>query len=751
MWALGNGWGTTFYNSEVGAAGTLNLDSGGHTTLHGAKASGQRVVARVGSSGAGSLTISSPQDEEHFRTRETSTGFNVSIPLDGNASSFSFGLNRSELNLLAEYEAVRQQTAINAGTGGFDILVNGHTQLRGGAITTEGALGDSRLVTQTLAHESLTNRDVAEGRGMSVGVSYGQAGSLAGALAGSSIGYARVDTDHRSRTDSVVQGVVTVLNPALPTGLLEAQRSAKLAPLYDSLAPVLAELGTLDWGDYLYYLDYGYHWQAQQWEERANALYARAEALQARIDQINSIVYGSAATLQGINPSSLHQPLLHTFDRSKATQELRDGVAVTAAFGKAAFKAVGDEADKRNKAEQQQCQDQLRSSAACAQARERADGWREGERYKVLLHGIVGAISGGSAGALAGLTAEAASGKISAAIHAAGIPVGSPAHDALMLAAKTAVGSGLGGAQGAAAAFNADANNRMMHAKRWQQLIDACKSGAAGSLNSMDCGGLTKLAGVRSDVEGSRIEGLPGLLLKRNWDDAGAVVGAFLVDAATGDQRYALDLVDLEKLTSMVKERRLSYVRESEALTAAGFPICNAISLLCGSGANGISRGSMEGIHAFMGGRYTIIYSGSAIKLDDFIFKEDYPSIGQMAVMSVDWKRMAERYGGTLLGDAYLLLGDYFGAQNDATKFGAIKVTRIGPDTVQIAPNNFDFDLKGSVASTLKSGLRSREMLTLVGGLLAGGFSTDNGAVTYGFGRPVTVIFDGLTKIPPRP
>ena len=108
-----NGWGTTYYNSEVGAAGRLSTDSGAHTTLQGAKASGLSVAMRVGSAGAGNLSISSPQDADHYIARESSSGFNASIPIPGaslpiwipNAgnASFSFGINRSGMNLLADY------------------------------------------------------------------------------------------------------------------------------------------------------------------------------------------------------------------------------------------------------------------------------------------------------------------------------------------------------------------------------------------------------------------------------------------------------------------------------------------------------------------------------------------------------------------------------------------------------------------------------------------------------------------------
>lgn len=160
-----NGWGTTYWQSQLAAGETLALTSGRNTALNGAKASGKRVVGRVGSSGAGDLAITSPQDEDHYIAREQSYGLNISVPVPGTGGIAppSLGLSRGQLALMAEYEAVRQQSAINAGSGGFDISVNGHTHLRGGVISTEGAASASRLLTQTLSHESLQNKDVVQG------------------------------------------------------------------------------------------------------------------------------------------------------------------------------------------------------------------------------------------------------------------------------------------------------------------------------------------------------------------------------------------------------------------------------------------------------------------------------------------------------------------------------------------------------------------------------------------------------------
>lgn len=507
-----NGWGTTYFNSEVGAGGKLSLDSGGHTTLHGAKASGQSVAMRVGSAGTGHLTIASPLDEDHYIARESSSGFNISVPLPvpGLATSptFSFGVNRSGMNLLADYEAVREQSAVNAGTGGFDITVNGHTHLKGGAITTEGAADASRLVTQSLSHETLQNRDVTEGRSWSVSVSVSSrnidpaTGRELGALAGSTAGHARVATDQRSHTASAVVGTVVQTRPDLQAQAVATLRAAERAPLATKLADVQRRLAELlanppppEPCDGCYGGGAGIKPSAVQvdgarseglaaevtlagvtavsksgdgvqtttdlatWNAAVQALRTEQGKLQQRITAVDRKVYQGNGTLAA-NASALHQPLLQTFDRSKATQELKDGVAVTAAFGKTAFKAVGDDAAARQKAVVTEC---AKGQPQCDAAKKAADGWGEGGRYKVILHGIVGAIAGGQAGALATMTAEAAGSRLAAMIQAAGVTPNTAAFDMLLAAAKAAVGGGLGGTAGAAVAFGADANNRQLH------------------------------------------------------------------------------------------------------------------------------------------------------------------------------------------------------------------------------------------------------------------------------------------------
>lgn len=192
-----------------------------------------------------------------------------------------------------------------------------------------------------------------------------------------------------------------------------------------------------------------------EWSAAVQAAQRDIASLGSRITAIEAKAYGTPATLS-TSPDGLHTPLLHTFDKAKATQELKDGVAVTAAFGKAAFQAAGTFAVEQAKAAQTACGG---PGKPCPEA----DEWRDGGSYKALLHAVVGAVSNGSAGAVAALTAEAATPYIRKELVAAGVAEGSAAYDLLMLGAKSLVGAGVGGTAGAAVAFNADANNRQLH------------------------------------------------------------------------------------------------------------------------------------------------------------------------------------------------------------------------------------------------------------------------------------------------
>jgi hypothetical protein len=191
------------------------------------------------------------------------------------------------------------------------------------------------------------------------------------------------------------------------------------------------------------------------WWNAIQSLQAEANQLNQRIAAVDAKVYGDHTNLSN-SPSSLHQPLLHTFDSAKATQALRDGVAVTAAFGKAAYKAAGTKADDFQKAAQTACGGP--EVVPCPEA----EKWSEGGRYRTALHMAVGGMSFGTAGATGNLAAGLMGDAINTAIAQLGI-TDPDTVNALRMMAATIAGTAVGGTAGAAAAFNADANNRQLH------------------------------------------------------------------------------------------------------------------------------------------------------------------------------------------------------------------------------------------------------------------------------------------------
>jgi hypothetical protein len=128
---------------------------------------------------------------------------------------------------------------------------------------------------------------------------------------------------------------------------------------------------------------------------------------------------------------------------------------VTAAFGKAAYKWAGDFARQRQIEAQQRCG----SSASCPEA----DLWADGKPYRSALHMAIGSLAFGSAGAAGNLAGSLALNAMDKALADLGI-TDPAAVDLLKNAAATMAGAAADGTAGAAAAFNADANNRQLHA-----------------------------------------------------------------------------------------------------------------------------------------------------------------------------------------------------------------------------------------------------------------------------------------------
>ncbi|MCF2133970.1 MULTISPECIES: hemagglutinin repeat-containing protein [Mycetohabitans] len=163
------GWGegtdVNWTPTHVSAGNRLVLESGGDTTLKGAMLSGRQVIGEVG----GDLSIESLQERSSERSRDISLGGSVTAGL-GVSGSVSF----SQQKIASDWASVTERSGIQAGDGGFQINVKGHTSLKGAAIaSTQQAVHDgaNSLTTCTLSTEDIVN--YAEYNASSVGLSGG--------------------------------------------------------------------------------------------------------------------------------------------------------------------------------------------------------------------------------------------------------------------------------------------------------------------------------------------------------------------------------------------------------------------------------------------------------------------------------------------------------------------------------------------------------------------------------------------------
>ncbi|HQC79956.1 MAG TPA: hemagglutinin repeat-containing protein, partial [Accumulibacter sp.] len=106
---------TVWTPTPLDAGDTLVLRSGGDTRLQGARARGERVLARVG----GDLVLESLQDTSTYDSKQKGFGVAVSLcipPLCYGTSSGSVSASRSKV--ASDYASVAEQTRLAAGDGG---------------------------------------------------------------------------------------------------------------------------------------------------------------------------------------------------------------------------------------------------------------------------------------------------------------------------------------------------------------------------------------------------------------------------------------------------------------------------------------------------------------------------------------------------------------------------------------------------------------------------------------------------------
>ena len=120
-----HGNGETHTNSVVTANDTLSLISGNATTIVGAQARGNTVLANIG----GNLSLASEQDTNDYASKNMQAGITLVYGFSNTGVGVSGNLAYGQMD--SDYASVTQTSGIAAGNGGYLINVGGNTDLKG--------------------------------------------------------------------------------------------------------------------------------------------------------------------------------------------------------------------------------------------------------------------------------------------------------------------------------------------------------------------------------------------------------------------------------------------------------------------------------------------------------------------------------------------------------------------------------------------------------------------------------------------
>ncbi|WP_234346925.1 hemagglutinin repeat-containing protein, partial [Xanthomonas citri] len=218
------GKGSAKGNSEVHAESVVTADdrltliSGNDTTIKGAQAIGDKVLADVG----GNLLIQSEQDTSDYKSKQQQAGMTLVWGFSGSSANYS----QQKVN--SSYTSVNEQSGIQAGNGGFDITVGGNTHLVGGAIASTADAALNRLSTESLTVDDLQNEAKAKASNIGVGAGTSGAGlAQSAASAGlSALGSANSNATSTTRSD-IAAGGIEIRNKDL-SALEGLERSASV-------------------------------------------------------------------------------------------------------------------------------------------------------------------------------------------------------------------------------------------------------------------------------------------------------------------------------------------------------------------------------------------------------------------------------------------------------------------------------------------------------------------------------------------
>ncbi|WP_241846819.1 hemagglutinin repeat-containing protein [Xanthomonas oryzae] len=198
---------TLHTESVVTAKDTLSLVSGNDTTIKGAQAIGNQVLAQVG----GNLLIQSEQDSSDYKSKQQQASATVVWGFSGSSASYS----QQKVN--STYTSFKEQSGIQAGDGGFAINVDGNTHLIGGAIASTADPALNHLSTGSLTVEDLQNMSKASASGFGVtadaSMFSGSKYAASKGVASNALGSGSSSESHTSTTRSdIAAGAVEIGN-----------------------------------------------------------------------------------------------------------------------------------------------------------------------------------------------------------------------------------------------------------------------------------------------------------------------------------------------------------------------------------------------------------------------------------------------------------------------------------------------------------------------------------------------------------
>ncbi len=186
---------------------------------------------------------------------------------------------------------------------------------------------------------------------------------------------------------------------------------------------------------------------------------------------------------QAVRSGDASSGVAKIFDAQRVQQEVNAQSQVMLQFSTLAPKAVGDYAAQRAASLAKQAAAEPDEQRRAALLAEQAD-WKEGGRYHVALHAVVGGLAGDLAGAAGAGVAAAAAPQLNALqrgaearLIASGIEPKTASAIATGLSATVAatLGAAVGAEAGAGGALSVDANNRQLHRNEANWIKDNAK------------------------------------------------------------------------------------------------------------------------------------------------------------------------------------------------------------------------------------------------------------------------------------